>query len=149
MAYRIRRGLGRTMAEDATCKASLFGGFFSPTCWTSLEPNPLAPPPAPTGAALTTPPASGADAQATVDALLNEQMRAQQALAAQQVQSSAADQAASAVVDTAGAVSDAAESAANALAAPFGVPWWAWLAGGVGIFAFAALGSGSPRRYGR
>jgi len=138
MAYRSKRGMGRTVAEDAVCRASLFGGFFSPTCWGALEPQTLAPPPAPTGSILTTPPASGADAQATVDALLNEQMAAQQQLAGSQVSSGVLDQAASTVVDT-----------GSALASPLGLPWWAWLAGGVGIFAFAALGGGSPWRYGR
>lgn len=45
----------------------------------------VAPPPAPTGAALTVPPASGADAQALVDSLVNQQMTSQQALNASQV----------------------------------------------------------------
>lgn len=30
-----------------------------------------------------------------------------------------------------------------------GIPWWVWLAGGVGVFAVVALSGGSPRRYGR
>jgi hypothetical protein len=30
-----------------------------------------------------------------------------------------------------------------------GFPWWVWLAGGVAAFALVAGGSGSPRRYGR
>ena len=63
---------------------------FYPSCWSNAwdslfgSPSQLAPPPAPTGTVLTTPPASGADAQATIDQLLNQQMAAQQALAGSQ-----------------------------------------------------------------
>ncbi len=31
----------------------------------------------------------------------------------------------------------------------FSMPWWIWLAGGLGVFALVAVGGGSPRRYGR
>lgn len=30
-----------------------------------------------------------------------------------------------------------------------GIPWWVWLAGGLGAAALVFVGGGSPRRYGR
>jgi len=146
MAYRIRRGIGSFLPEQdptgiaqsnwANCIG--WSSYLNPGCYFSGPKSQLAPPPSPSGPVLTVPPASGEQAQQTVDELLNEQMAAQQQLAGSQVTSGVLDQASSVVVDT-----------SSALAAPFGVPWWAWLAGGVGIFAFAALSGGSPRRYGR
>jgi hypothetical protein len=84
---------------------------------------------------LTVPPASGADAQATVDALLNQQAANQQAIDAAQVSSS--------WVDTLiGNTSAVATGAASSLS---------WILGlvGLGVFALVAVGGGSPRRYGR
>ena len=135
MALRYKHGLGRTPAQDALCQTELFGGFFDFTnCWTALVPSTLAVPGAPTGSALTTAPASGADAQSTVDTLLNQQLTDQQALNATAVQSSALDQAAS------GAVSVASVATSPLL--------WVGLLG-LGVFALVAMGGGSPRRYGR
>jgi hypothetical protein len=94
----------------------------------------VAPPQAPTGDLLTVPPASGAEAQATVDTLLNQQLIDQQALNAAGVQSGALDVAASGVV-----------SAGEAVA----VPWLLIGAIGLGMFALVAVSGGSPRRYGR
>lgn len=110
----------------------------APSWWMSLwglTDTSVAVAPAPTGSALTVPPASGVDAQATVDTLLNQQLVAQQAANAQGVQSSALDLAASGVV-----------AAANAIAPSFP---WLLLALGLGAFALVTLGSGSARRYGR
>ena len=141
MAYRRfqERGMGRTPAEDAVCKASFAGGFFSPTCWSALVLSPVAPPPAPTGAALTTPPASGEEAQALVDSLVNQQLADQQALNAGNVQSSWWD---SLTGNTYSAASSVASGATSMLP-------WVLGAIGLGIFAIVAIGSGSPRRYGR
>jgi hypothetical protein len=133
--YRLKRGLGRTPAEDTVCKAAIFGGIFSPTCWTMLTPSYVGVPPAPTGDVLTVPPASGEEAQATVDALLNQQAVNQQAINAGQVSSS--------WVDTVlGNTSAAATSAVSSF------PWILGLAG-FAVFALVAIGGGSPRRYGR
>lgn len=136
MYLRTNSGLGRTPAEDAVCQTSFAGGFFSPTCWTALVPSTVAPPGSPTGAVLTVPPASGADAQATVDALLNQQLIDQQNLNAAGVQSSMLDQAASGAVAAGSAVTSA-------------IPWTLIVLAGLGIFALVAVGGGSARRYGR
>jgi len=137
--YRVRsRGMGRTVAEDAVCKASFAGGFFSPTCWSMLEPSTLAPPQAPTGDTLTVPPASAADAQATVDTLLNQQLVDQQALNAGAVQSTWWDTLTGNTYAAGAAVGSAAIS-----------PWlWLGLAG-LGVFGLVAMGGGTARRYGR
>lgn len=144
--YGLRNhGLGRTPSEDVLCRKDWAGGFFMPSCWSMLEPSTIAPPRAPTGDVLTLPPASGEEAQATVDALLNQQLRDQQALNAAGVKSSWLDELASGIVDT----GDAAAAAGNALLKPGGIPLWIWLAGGLGVFALVAVSGGSPRRYGR
>lgn len=136
MAIRFKRGMGRTVAQDVVCRGETFGGFFDPACWSKLELSAVAPPPAPTGDVLTVPPASGEQAQATVDALLNQQLIDQQNLNAQAVQGSWVDSLASGVVAAGNAVSSA-------------IPWtWIGLAG-LGLFAVVAIGGGSPRRYGR
>jgi hypothetical protein len=133
--YGLRNhGLGRTPAEDAVCRAGTFGGFFTPVCWTALTPSTVAPPRAPSGDVLTVPPASGEEAQATVDALLDQQLRDQQALNAAGVQSSWLDRASSQLV----AAGDSLSS-----------PWLLLGALGLGVFALVAVGGGSPRRYGR
>jgi len=135
--YSIRpyAGLGRTLAQDADCRSGTFGGFFTPVCWTMLQSSPVAPVGAPTGDVLTVPPASGEEAQATVDALVNQQLLDQQALNASKVSSSWWDSAASTVVAAGDAVT----------------PSFPWLLGlvGLGAFALVAVGGGSARRYGR
>ena len=138
MAYRVKRGMGRTEAEDAVCKSSFAGGFFSPTCWSMLQPSTVAPPGAPTGDALTVAPASGEQAQATVDALLNQQLADQQAANAGTVTSSWWD-------TLMGNTSAAGSAAVSTVTSPL---LWLGLAG-LGIFAMVAMGGGSARRYGR
>jgi hypothetical protein len=93
-------------------------------------------PPAPTGSVLTVPPASGPEAQATVDALVNQQLEAQKAANAAGVQSSWIDQ-----------VSSDAVAAGQAVTGSF--PWLLIGALGLGVFALVAVGGGSARRYGR
>jgi hypothetical protein len=85
------RGLGA-----ATDCITLGGWFTNSDCWGHSIPywqqmatpggTGLAPPPAPTGPALTVPPASGADAAALVQSLTNQQLAAQQGSNAAQVQ---------------------------------------------------------------
>jgi hypothetical protein len=96
----------------------------------------VAPPQAPTGDVLTVPPGSGAEAQATVDALLNQQLEDQKALNALGVESGALDVAASGAVAAGEAVSGT-------------VPWLLIGAAGLAVFALVAVSGGSPRRYGR
>lgn len=124
--------LGRTVYEDSVCRASFAGGFFRPSCWSALEVSPLAPPGAPPVELWRVPPASGEEAQATVDALLNQQAEDQKALNAAGVSSSWVDRISSGVVS-----------------APGGVSWLMWGALGLGVFALVAVSGGSPRRYGR
>lgn len=138
MAYRSNPGMGRTLAEDATCRAGTFGGFFTPVCWTALQSSAVAPVGAPTGDVLTVPPASGAEAQATVDALVNQQLIDQQALNAGAVQSSWLD-------TLTGNTYAAGSSVASTVTSP-----WLWLGlAGLGAFALVTVGGGSARRYGR
>ncbi len=118
--------------DDPSCPA--------PAWWMrlwNLSDTTVGVPPAPSGSILTVPPASGAEAQATVDALLNQQLEAQQAANAGGVQSSVLDQAASGIVDTGSAVGSF-----------FSSPWF-WGALGLGAFALLAMGADQPRRYGR
>ena len=136
--YRVRsRGMGRTPAEDAVCKASFAGGFFSPTCWSMLQPATLAPPQSPTGDTLTVPPASAADAQATVDTLVNQQLVDQNALNAGAVQSTWWD-------TLTGNTAAAGSGVSSLLSTAF-----PWILAGLGVFAFVAIGGGSARRYGK
>ena len=104
------------------------------------EVSAIAPPPAPTGAILTTPPASGDDAQATVDALLNQQLLDQQALNASQVKSTWID-------ELEGGVYQGGEAAGKLATVAFN--WLPWALGAAGVFALLTLTAGSPRRYGR
>jgi hypothetical protein len=137
MAIRFKRGMGGlTPAQYAACNDSFLGGIWNPTCWQSLNPpSTVAPVGAPTGSALTVPPASGADAQATIDTLVNQQMTDQQALNAGAVQSSWWD-------TVTGAVGSVAPDSGTS-----------WLMYGVlaivGVMAFVSIGGGSARRYGR
>ena len=154
--YRLRRGLGQAISVQAlpgqsggvvanipTCSAGWWSYFTNAVCWSrafsdwqamALE----AAPPAPTGAALTVPPASGESAAALVQSLSDQQMAAQQAADASQVQTNALWQVASGVEDTAGVVASF----------PWSTVGWAAL-GIVGLFALVAASGGSPRRYGR
>jgi hypothetical protein len=120
------------IAGDPSCPA--------PSWWMSLwgiTDTSVAVAPAPPQSVWTVPPASGVDAQATVDTLLNQQLVNQQTANAAGVQSSAVDQAASAVVDTASGVG-------SFLSSP-----WLWGLLGLGAFALIAVGGDQPRRYGR
>lgn len=102
----------------------------------------VAPPKAPTD--LTTPPASGAAAQQTVDALLNQQMADQQALDASQVTTTIGSEVGGALSQAGDTVSSAAKNAVESLTSP-----WLWLGLGLGVFALVAIAGGGPRRYGR
>ena len=118
MAYRVRRrGFGdvlNPMAGTALDCGFFAGGIFNPACrclsfpstcsasdyaaaYALAHPSVYAPiqaPPtvqAPAGSALTVPPASGADAQATIDAVLAQQEAAAQAQNAATMQQTAAN----------------------------------------------------------
>jgi hypothetical protein len=128
---------GLTNAQWADCESSVWRGIFRPSCWnTRNAPSSIAPPRAPGGDVLTVPPASGDDAQAIVDALLNQQLEDQKALNAAGVESTWWD-------EIAGDASAAGEKVKSAF------PWL--LVGGLalGAFALVAVSGGSPRRYGR
>ena len=140
MFVRNGRGMGQAAAVVPATECATFGSWLMDSaCWGHSIPywqqiatpggSGLAVPQAPTGSVLTTPPASGADAQATVDALLNEQLAAQQATNAAQVQP----------VTDVYSVADSVVNAGSSLASGFSVPWWAWAVGG-GIFLVAAIG---------
>lgn len=122
---------------NGECWARAWDGLFAPA-----PVQAVAPPRAPSGAVLTVPPVSGADAQATVDALLDQQLIDQQALNASHLESSWIDRAASAAVGAGDAVSDAFEG-------PLGMSWLLWGALGLAVFGVVVAGAGSPRRYGR
>lgn len=159
--YRLRnRGIGDVLNPTAgtALDCGLFaGGVFNKACWclqwpslcsqadyvaarALADPSVYAaiqqPPPvgAPTGAVLTTPPASGEQAQAQVDAILAQQVADWQAqnMGTMQQTQSGLDQ-----------------FAADFKVATAGISWWIWLAGGLGVFALVAVSGGSPRRYGR
>jgi hypothetical protein len=83
------------------------------------------------------PPASAADAQATVDALVNQQLVDQQALNAGAVQSTWWD-------TLTGNTAAAGSGVSNLLSTAF-----PWILAGLGVFAMVAMGGGSARRYGR
>ena len=141
MGYRLNPGMGvLSQAEYAQCNAQFARGIFNPFCWqTVTPPSAIAPPGAPSGDLLTTPPASGEQAQATVDALVNQQLLDQQALNAGAVQSSWWD-------ELTGGTYGAAAGAASGLTS-----YLPWILGavGLGVFALVAMGGGSARRYGR
>lgn len=125
-------GLGRTCPEQ---QASIFSADLWRYIWSGCpDSSAIAPPRAPAGPLLTQAPASAEAAQAAVDALLNQQLVDQQALNAAAVQSSALDLAAG-----------AAASAGEAVAAPFSVPGWVWLAGAgvAGIVLLSFVGGRS------
>jgi hypothetical protein len=142
-------GLGATLpvgtaATTAACANDFAGGFFYPSCWfASIFPDPpsmVAPPPAPTGAALTTAPADAASAQALADQLAAQQLAAQKALNATQVQSTWLDTLLGNTAAAGGSIGDGIDTLTSYLP---------WVIGGVALFAMVAIGGGSPRRYGR
>ena len=144
MPYGLNHGVGSlTPTEYAACNGMPYRGIFNAYCWQSVEQLPanVAPVGAPTGDALTVPPASGEDAQATVDALVNQQMRDQQALDAAVVKSGPGW-----IDEAMGEVYSGASSAASGLTSAL-----PWILGalGLGVFALVAVGGGGPRRYGR
>jgi hypothetical protein len=155
MALRFKRGLGQVeigsvpgsiaaaasgpamaVADSDWANCRGWASYFNPGCYFGGPPSNIAPPRAPTGDVLTVPPASGEEAQATIDEILNQQMRDQQALAAGQVKSSWWDSL------TGGAYAAGTYS-------PGGVSWMVWATLAIGGFALVTLGGGSPRRYGR
>jgi hypothetical protein len=140
------RGLGATQAYCDAMKQQktvLGTGTYPPSCvWAAIfgyDPPTTGVAPAPPVDLWTVPPASGADAQATVDALANQQLVDQQAANAGNVQGSWWD-------TLTGGTYSAAVGAASGLTSAL-----PWLLGGLGLvaFAFVAAGSGSARRYGR
>jgi hypothetical protein len=138
MPYGLNRGLGvLTQYEYAQCNAQFLRGILNPSCWQTVAPqSTVAPVGAPTGDVLTVPPASGTDAEATVDTLTNQQLLDQNALNAAAVTSSWWDTlTGNAYATTSGGLSS----------------YLPWILGGVGllIFGMAAMGGGSARRYGR
>jgi hypothetical protein len=138
MPYGLQRGLGGlTPAQLTACNAEFMGGIFDPSCWQTINPpSTVAPVGSPTGSTLTVPPASGTDAQSTVDTLVNQQLVDQNALNAGAVTSSWWDT----------LTGDAYATTSGGLTS-----YLPWILGGVGllIFGMAAMGGGSARRYGR
>jgi len=142
MALRFKRGLGAVNWLGQACVSGVDFGCPAPSGWVSffgMQQSTVAPPPAPTGAVLTVPPASGTDAQATVDSLVNQQLVDQQALNATAVTSDWWD-------ELTGGTYAAASGAVNSLMAAL-----PWLIGGglLLMFASGSFGGGSARRYGR
>jgi hypothetical protein len=141
MAIRLKRGMGvLSQYENAQCNALPFRGIFSANCWQTVAPqSSVAPPPAPTGDVLTVPPASGEEAQATVDTLLNQQLADQQALNAGAVTSSWWD-----------SLTGGTYAAASGAASGF-TSYLPWILGGIGLIVVMGgfAGGGSARRYGR
>ena len=150
------RGMGDSASDSGAFSTQCGGGLdaLNPNCWYQIWPlsyfasppavSVTATAPAPTGSVLTTPPASGEEAQQTVDALLNQQLKNQQAIDAAQVQSSAADIVGGALANAGDTISNAASGVVSAVSSPI-----LWLGLGLGVFALVALSAGSPRRYGR
>lgn len=142
MGYRFNRGMGRTVAQDRICQTEVLQGFFDPACWSALELPVIGTAPAPTGDALTLPPASGEDAAALQQSLADEAMRRQQGIDAAQVQTNWLDRFSSGAVDTGNALNPFDGG-------PGGLSWLLWGALGVGAFALVTLATPGPRRYGR
>jgi hypothetical protein len=141
MYVRVNRGIGAVNIFGQRCTpgdqyTSVAGDVCpAPQWWMNLwgiTDTSVAVAPAPTGDALTVPPASGEQASALVQSLSDQQLVAQQAANAQGVTSSWWD------TVTGGAYSATAG----------GMPTWAWIAlAGLAAFALATAGA-SPRRYG-
>lgn len=133
--------------SSATCWGRSLDSWIQLAAANGISTGPIAPPSAPSGDLLTLPPASGESAQQTVDALLNQQTLDQQARNADNVQSNSMWQFASGIVDTGNAIADAA---GNLNPANWSLPWGTIaLVGVASVLALAAVGAGSPRRYGR
>ena len=147
MPYGLKRGLGVTTYECQAIQDSsdpMSAKVSLPCMWAAIfgySNSEIAVPPAPTGAALTVPPASGADAAALAQSLSDQQIAAQQAINAQGVQSSLVDQASSGIVDTANAVTGTLSAGLSAA-----LPWILGAAGLL-VFGMVAMGGGSARRY--
>src|SRR5271157_289030 len=98
MPYGLQRGLGVTTYECEAIQNSIdpMSAHVSLPCmWAAIfgySNSEIAVPPAPTGAALTVPPASGEDAAALAQSLADQQLKAQQAINASGVQSSLWDE---------------------------------------------------------
>ena len=149
MPYGLNRGLGVTTYECQAIQNSLDPSspqVSLPCMWAAIfgySNSEIGTPPAPTGSALTVPPASGQSAAALAQSLSDQQVAAQQAVNAAGVQTSVLDQASSGIVDTANAVADSFTAGLSS-ALP-------WILGGFGVLVFGmvAMGGGSARRYGR
>ena len=128
---------GHTVNDSDWANCRGWTAYLNPGCYFTGPKSMIAPPRAPTGDVLTVPPASGEEAQATVDELLNQQLRDQQALAASQVTNSWWDR-------FAGGASEL-----DPFSPASGVSWLVWAAGGLAIAGIVFAGTGSPRRYGR
>jgi len=145
MPYGLNRGLGVTTYECEAIQDSsdpMSAKVSLPCMWAAIfgySNSEIAVPAAPTGTALTTPPASGADAAALAQSLSDQQVAAQQAINASNVQSTWLDQLSSGIVD----------DVINPLTNPGGLSWLVWGAIGIGVFAVVAYSGGSARRYGR
>lgn len=145
MPYGLNRGLGVTTYECEAIQNSMdpMSAHVSLPCmWAAIfgySNSEIAVPPAPTGAALTTPPASGEEAAALQQSLADEELRRQQAINAAGVQSSLWDEIAGGTYAAGSGVADTLSSA---------LPWILG-AVGVGVFALVAFSGGSARRYGR
>lgn len=140
--YRLRnRGMGSADPNNpdvpyAPCATRW--AWAIPTCWQwpndliygDKYRNPPMPPVVgstlPDGTPIPTIPASGQAASETIQAITDAQIRATQAQNQQFF-----------------------EDLNPVVNPPAGISWWAWLAGGLGVFALVALSGGSPRRYGR
>jgi len=96
----------------------------------------LAPPTVKPPADIVTPPASSEAAQQTIDEIIAGQSAEWKAQNAETMRKTLAN-------------IDAAKAEHQELTSMFGVPWYVWLAGGLGVFALVAVSGGSPRRYGR
>lgn len=133
-----RLGMGATNPDVPVNPCATRWAWSIPTCWQWPKtliygdnyPSPPVPPPVgstlPDGSPIPVIPESGAAAQETIQAITDQQIR-----------------------DTQAGNQTFFEELDTRVNPPAGVPWWAWLLGGLGVFAVVATGGGSPRRYGR
>ncbi len=133
----LHTGLGAT-ADVPASPCTTRWAWSIPTCWQWPKtliygdnyPNPPAPPVVgstlPDGSPIPVIPESGAAAEETIQSITDQQIRDMQA----------GNQTFFEDLDT-------------KVNAPAGLPWWAWGALGLGVFAVVTMGGGSPRRYGR
>lgn len=154
MMYPQSRGMG--IVQPPNCAqpwcipgktdCSTWWGFFtSPQCATMLPSDwaklgaAVGTPPAPTGAALTVPPASGEQAQQLVDQLTAQQMAAQQAANAAQVDTTVESQVGGTIYQAGQTAGDVGTAVANALPSLNTVV----LLGAAGLGAFLLIKFGS------